>query len=85
VHDDDAAPIIEAVTQRDWALLLHLAGLVLLFSGMTVAALAHAAARRHARAAEIVALLGLTRAGVALVAAGPLVLVGSGLWLIEVS
>jgi uncharacterized membrane protein len=60
-------------------------GVLLLFAGMTVAAVAEAGARRHARPREIAALLGLTRTGVALVAAGALVVVGSGLWLIEVS
>lgn len=73
------------MTKRDWALLLHLAGLALLFSGMTVAAVAHAGARRRERPGEIAALLGLTRAGVALVAVGALVIVSSGLWLIEAS
>lgn len=73
------------MTERDWALLLHLVGVVLLFSGMTVAAVAHVGARRHDRPGEIAALLGLTRTGVALVAAGALVVVGSGFWLIEAS
>ena len=58
---------------------------MLLFSGMTVAATAHASARKRERLGEIAALLALTRTGVALVAAGALVVVGSGLWLIEVS
>lgn len=73
------------MTEREWALLLHLSGVVLLFAGTTVAAVAHAAARRHERPSEIAALLSLTRVGVALVAAGALLVVGSGLWLIEVS
>ena len=73
------------MTDREWALLFHLVGFVLLFSGMTVAAVALEGARRRERPGEIAALLGLTRTGVALVAAGALVLVGSGLWLIEVS
>ena len=73
------------MTEREWALLLHLAGVALIFSGMSVAAVAHAGARRRERAGEIAALLGLTRAGVALLAAGAFVIVGSGLWLIEVS
>lgn len=73
------------MTDREWALLFHLVGVVLLFSGMTVAAVALEGARRRERPGEIAALLGLTRTGVALVAAGALVLVGSGLWLIEVS
>jgi len=74
-----------AVTGREWALLLHLAGVVLLFSGLAVAAVAHAGARRRERPGEIAALLGLTRSGVALVCAGALLIVGSGLWLIELS
>src|SRR5215207_8715811 len=73
------------MTEREWALLLHLAGVALIFSGMSVAAVAHAGARRRERAGEIAALLGMTRAGVALLAAGAFVTVGSGLWLIEVS
>jgi uncharacterized membrane protein len=73
------------VTERDWALLLHLAGALLLFSGMTVAAAAQLGARRRTHPGEIAALLGLTRTGVAFVAAGAVVVIGSGLWLIEVS
>ena len=73
------------MTEREWALLLHLIGVVLLFSGMTVAAAASESARRRKRLPEIAALLALTRVGVALVAAGALVILGSGLWLIEVS
>jgi hypothetical protein len=73
------------VTGREWALLLHLAGVVLLFSGLAVAAVAHAGARRRECPGEIAALLGLTRSGVALVSAGALLIVGSGLWLIELS
>jgi uncharacterized membrane protein len=73
------------VTERDWALLLHLAGALLLFSRMTVAAAAQLGARRRTHPGEIAALLGLTRTGVAFVAAGAVVVIGSGLWLIEVS
>jgi uncharacterized membrane protein len=73
------------VTERDWAFLLHLVGMVLLFSGMTVAAVSHASARRRDLPGEIAALLGLARTGVALVTAGALVVVGSGFWLIEAS
>jgi uncharacterized membrane protein len=76
---------LAALTERDWALLLHLVGVLLLFSGMAVAAVAQIGARRRGQTAEIAALLGLIRSGVAFVAAGGLVIVGSGLWLIEVS
>ena len=73
------------MTEREWALLLHLSGVLLLFAGMTVAAVAQAGARRREAPGEIAALLGLTRTGVAFVAGGALVIVGSGLWLIEIS
>jgi hypothetical protein len=73
------------MTGRDWALLFQLVGVAVIFSGMSLAAVAHEGARRRKRAGEIAALLGLTRAGVALVVAGALAIVGSGLWLIEVS
>lgn len=72
------------MTEREWALLFHLAGVVLLFSGLILAAAALAAARRREVAGEIAALLGLTRVGVVLVAAGALLLVGTGLWLVEI-
>jgi uncharacterized membrane protein len=52
---------------------------------MTVAAVAHEGARRRTRPGEVAALLGLTRSGVAIVAAGGLLIVGSGFWLIEIS
>lgn len=70
---------------REWALLTHLSGVVLLFSGLAVAAAALEGARKRERAAEVAALLGLTRTGVVLVAAGVLVVLFSGLWLIEVT
>lgn len=72
------------MTERDWALLLHLSGVLLLFSGMVVAAVALNGARKRDLPAEIAALLALTRVGVALVAGGTLLIVASGLWLIEV-
>ena len=72
------------MTDREWALLFHLVGVVLLFSGLTLAAAALVAARRREAPGEIAALLGLTRSGVALLAAGALLLVGTGLWLVEI-
>ena len=73
------------MSDREWALLLHLFGLGLLFAGMAVASVAHGAARRHERPSEIAVLLALTRRGVLLVATGALLIVASGLWLIEIS
>jgi hypothetical protein len=37
------------MTERDWAVLLHLAGVVLIFSGASLAGAAHAGARRLRR------------------------------------
>ena len=81
----DAIPDNRRVSEFDWALLLHLVGVVLLFSGMAVAAVAHEGARRRDRPGEVAALLGLTRAGVALVAVGALLVLAGGFWLIEAS
>jgi uncharacterized membrane protein len=67
------------------ALFLHLVGVVTLFAGMAVAAVGLAAARRRERAEEIALLLGLTRIGVVLVAAGLLLAVACGFWLLGVT
>jgi uncharacterized membrane protein len=70
------------VSGHDLALLLHLVGVVFLFSGMSIAGVLHAAARRQERPSQVALLLGPTRVGVLFVAAGgALVLVG-GFWLI---
>lgn len=71
------------MTGRDWALLVHLLGVAFLFSGMSIAGVAHAAARRRHLPSEIALLLGLTRAGVLFVAAGSLMVLIGGFWLIE--
>ena len=73
------------MTEREWALLFHLVGVILLFAGMTVAAVAHAGARRQSRLSAVAALLGLSRVGVVLVTVGAVIAVGAGFWLIEVS
>jgi uncharacterized membrane protein len=73
------------VTGRDWALLVHLLGVVALFSGMSIAWVAHSSARRRERPSEIALLLGLSRFGVAFVGAGALLVLIGGFWLIEES
>lgn len=73
------------MTEQDWALLLHLLGVVLLFSGMAVAAVADGAARRQERPREIAVLLAQARIGVALVAAGCLGILAGGFWLLSSS
>lgn len=64
-------------------MFLHLLGVLLFVAGIVVAGVAFEAARRHERPAEIALLLGLTRIGVLLVAAGGLLLLACGLWLVE--
>ena len=70
---------------RDWALLVHLLGVVALFSGMSIAGVAHASARRRERPSEVALLLGLSRVGVAFVAAGAVLVLIGGFWLIHES
>ena len=70
---------------RDWALAVHLLGVVFLFSGMSIAGVLHAAARRQERPSQVALLLGLTRVGVLFVGAGGLLVLVGGFWLIEES
>lgn len=70
------------MSASDWALLLHLLGVVSLFSGMAVAAVAQEAARRQERPREIAALLGQARVGVAFVAVGCIAILAGGFWLL---
>jgi uncharacterized membrane protein len=67
----------------DIALFLHLLGVVLFTAGIVLAGAAFEYARRREQPAEIAALLGLTRVGVALVAAGSLLILGFGVWLVH--
>ena len=73
------------MTSLDWALAVHLLGVVFLFSGMSIAGVAHAAARRQERPSLIAALLGITRVGVLFVVTGSLLVLVGGFWLIEES
>jgi hypothetical protein len=66
----------------EWALLVHLLGVIAYFSGLAVAAVALLAARRRATPGEVAALLGAARWGVALVGGGIVVTVAGGLWLL---
>lgn len=65
------------------ALFLHVLGAISFFSGMAVAAAAHTAALRRERPSEIALLLGVTRVGVLLVAAGAALILAFGLWLVD--
>ncbi len=71
------------MTLTHWLLFLHLLGAFALFAGAAVAGtLQHAAIRRE-RPSEILALLRLTRVGVALVGSGALFTLGFGVALAE--
>jgi len=70
------------VSGHDLALLVHLMGVVFLFSGMSIAGVLHAAARRQERPSQVALLLGLSRVGVLFVAVGGVFVVVGGFWLI---
>lgn len=67
----------------EWALLLHLLGVVAYFAGLAVAAAALLAARRRTVPAEVAAVLSTARLGVALVGAGIVATVAGGFWLLS--
>lgn len=67
----------------DVALILHLVGVITVFSGMAIAAAALASGRRRDRARDVALLLGLTRVGVVGVGVGVLVVLATGFWLLE--
>jgi uncharacterized membrane protein len=67
------------------ALFLHLLGALTFTAGIVVAGLAFESARRRERPEEIALLLSLSRFGVLLVASGGLLLLGFGLWLVELA
>ncbi|MGZ6643284.1 MAG: DUF2269 family protein [Solirubrobacteraceae bacterium] len=67
----------------DVALFFHLLGALLFVAGIVLAGVAFEAAQRRKQAAEVALLLGLTRAGVLLVAIGGLLLPVFGLWLVH--
>jgi uncharacterized membrane protein len=75
-------PVAAAVA--DWALFFHLLGALALIAGVVVAGVGYEAARRRRSAAEVALLLGLTRAGVLLVAVGSLLVLPFGLWLVHI-
>lgn len=71
------------MTSYELALLLHLVGAISFFAGIAIAGAAHTAALRRERPGEVAAVLGLARTGVLVVAAGAVLAVVTGLWLIE--
>ncbi len=67
----------------EWALLGHLVGVILFFSGIAVAGVAQGAAQAREQPAEIALLLRLTRRGVALVGIGTVLVLAFGFWLVD--
>ena len=65
------------------ALFCHLLGVLLLTSGIVLAAVAFETARRRQEPAEIALILALARIGVLLVVPGALLVLGFGLWLVD--
>jgi len=71
------------MTNYDWALLLHLVAVIAFFSGMAIATAAQLGAWRRERSGDVAAVLALARIGVVVVAVGLVLVVVSGLWLID--
>jgi uncharacterized membrane protein len=69
----------------EWALFLHLVGAIHFFAGLAVAAVGQSAARRRTRPSEIGVLLRSSRWGVLMVGLGALLVVVSGLWLLDLT
>jgi uncharacterized membrane protein len=68
---------------EDVALFFHLLGAFAIVAGTIVAGVAFETARRRTTPAEIALLLSLSRIGVLLVAVGTLLVLGFGLWLVQ--
>ena len=71
------------MTEYDWALLFHLAAVICFFSGIAIAAAAQLGAWRRERSGDVAAVLSLARVGVLVVAVGLILVLVSGLWLLE--
>jgi uncharacterized membrane protein len=69
----------------EYALFFHLAGAILFFAGLAVAAVGQHAAARRARPSEVALLLRTARVGVALVGLGVLLAVVFGFWLLDLT
>ena len=71
------------MTEYDWALLLHLAAVICFVSGMAIATAAQLGAWRRERTGDVAAVLPLGRIGVLVVAVGLVLVLASGLWLVD--
>ncbi|HEV2787071.1 MAG TPA: DUF2269 family protein, partial [Solirubrobacteraceae bacterium] len=65
------------------ALFFHILGVLVFVSGIVLAAAALEVARRREEPAQIALVLGLARIGATLVGPGFLIVLGFGLWLVE--
>ena len=68
---------------EDSALFFHLLGAFLFVSGTVVASIGFETARRRELPSEIALLLGLARVGALLVVAGLVLVLGFGVWLVD--
>ena len=71
--------------QIELALFFHVLGAILFAGGAIVAGVAFEAARRRTAPAEVALLLGLARSGAVLLGLGGAVVLGFGLWLVELA
>ena len=71
------------MAEMELAMVLHLLGAFLLFSGVVLAGVAFEAARRRELPAEIALLLGLARLSLPFVAIGALLAAVFGFWLVH--
>ena len=67
------------------ALLLHIVGALLYFSGIALAGVAFFAARRREQPGEVATVLALARTGVLVAGVGTALLLGCAFWLVDLS
>jgi uncharacterized membrane protein len=72
------------VSKLEVALFFHILGALLFVAGIVVVGVVFESARRRRDPAEIALLLGLARWGVLLVLAGATLVLGFGLWLVDI-
>jgi uncharacterized membrane protein len=70
------------MSAADWALFLHLVGVVVLAGGVAIAGAGFLAARERERPSDVALLLGTARTGVVLVGVGSLAVLAGGFWLV---
>ena len=71
------------MSEHDWLLLIHVGGAFCVLAGAPLAVVLNQAALRRVRPSEVALLLGLVRVAVVLIAAGMLVTLALGIWLVD--